>query len=106
MGLNPGQIVIIACGFLILVVILLCMGKSLLDIKNLDNTEITLDQESQMFGQRHISIIQTISLPSYENAITFQKVETVLQHQNILSYLFQQSHHLLLILFQKFETKL
>ena len=76
MGLYPGQIVIIACGFLILVVILLFMGKSLLDIKNLDNTEITLDQESQMFGQRHISIIQTISLPSYENAITCQKVET------------------------------
>ena len=76
MGLYPGQIVIIACGFLILVVILLCMGKSLLDIKNLDNTEITVDQESQMFGQRHISIIQTISLPSYENAITCQKVET------------------------------
>ena len=76
MGLYPGQIVIIACGFLILVVILLCMGKSLLDIKNLDNTEIIVDQESQMFGQRHISIIQTISLPSYENAITCQKVET------------------------------
>ena len=76
MGLYPVQIVIIACGFLILVVILLCMGKSLLDIKNLDNTEITVNQESQMFGQRHISIIQTISLPSYENAITCQKVET------------------------------
>ena len=76
MGLYPGQIIIIAGGFLILVVILLCMGKSLLDIKNLNNTEITLDRESQMFGQRHISIIQTISLPSYENAITCQKVET------------------------------
>ena len=76
MGLNPGQIITIACRFLILMVILLCMGKSLLDIKNLDNTEITVDQESQMFGQRHISIIQTISLPSYENAITCQKMET------------------------------
>ena len=82
MGLYTGLIVSIVGGFLFLVLILLCTtGKSLLD-NYLENTEIIVDQESQettqsqMFGQRHISIIQTISLPSYENAITCQKVET------------------------------
>ena len=67
-------------GFLLLVLLLLCMGKYLRD-NYLENTEITVDQESQetnsqIFGHRHISIIRTISLPSYENAITCQKVET------------------------------
>ena len=81
MELYPGQIVIIAVGFLILVLLLLCMVISLLDIKLLEHIEITVDQESretnsQMFGQRQISIIRTISLPTYENAITCQKVET------------------------------
>ena len=46
-----------------------------------ENDEITVDQESQFtnspyFGRRNISIIRTISLPSYENATTCQKVET------------------------------
>ena len=81
MELYPGQIVIIAVGFLILVLLLLCMGKSLLDIKLLQHIEITVDQESQetdsqMFGQCYVSFIRTISLPTYENAITCQKVET------------------------------
>ena len=31
---------------------------------------------SQIFGQRNISIIRSISLPSYEKATTCQKVET------------------------------
>ena len=81
MGLYTGLIVSIVGGFLFLVLIFLCsMGKYFLD-NYLENTEIIVDQESQetqsqMFGQRHISIIQTISLPSYENAITCQKVET------------------------------
>ena len=57
------------------------MVISLLDIKLLEHIEITVDQESwetnsQMFGQRQISIIRTISLPTYENAITCQKMET------------------------------
>ena len=77
------QIVVIAAfngGFLLLVLLLLCMGKYLRD-NYLENTEITVDQESQetnsqIFGPRHISIIRTISHPSYENAITCQKVET------------------------------
>ena len=81
MELYPGQIVIIAVGFLILLLLLLCMGKSLLDIKLLEHIEITVDRESQetnsqMFGQRQISIVRTISLPTYENAITCQKMET------------------------------
>ena len=45
------------------------------------NNDITVDQESQenntyLDGQRPISIIRTLSLPTYENAITCQKVET------------------------------
>ena len=83
MGLYTEQIVAIAAFngvFLLLVLLLLCMGKYLRD-NYLENTEITVDQESQetnsqMFGHRHISIIRTISLPCYENAITYQKVET------------------------------
>ena len=67
-------------GFLLLVLLLLCMGKYLRD-NYLENTEITVDQESQetnsqMFGNHQLSIIRTISLPSYENAITCQKAET------------------------------
>ena len=81
MGLYTDQIVVIAAfngGFLLLVLLLLCMGKFLRD-NYLENTEITVDQESQetnsrMFGQHHI--IRTISLPTYENAITCQRSET------------------------------
>ena len=84
MGLYTELIVVVIAtfigGFILLVLLLLCMGKYLYD-NYLENTEITVDQESQetnsqMIGHRHISIIRTISLPSYENAITCQKVET------------------------------
>ena len=73
---------VIAGGFIFLALILLCMVNAwYLNDTYLDNTGITVDHESQetnsqIFGQCRISIIRTISLPSYENAITCQKVET------------------------------
>ena len=83
MELSIGQIIGVAAfngGFLLLVLLLLYTGKFLR--KQIDeNNEITVDLEShgtnsQVFEQHHISIIRTLSLPSYENAITCQKVET------------------------------
>ena len=59
MELYPGQIVIIAVGFLILLLLLLCMGKSLLDIKLLEHIEITVDQGG--YHLQDISISQVIS---------------------------------------------
>ena len=91
MELSNGQIICIAVfngGFVLLVLLLLFLGKFLRKYSDEDfeitfdeNNEITVDQESQftnsqIFGQRQISIIRTISLPSYENATTCQKVET------------------------------
>ena len=83
MELSISQIICIAVfngGFVLLVLLLLCLGKFLRKYSD-ENNEITVDQESQFtnssyFGQRNISIIRTISLPSYENATTCQKVET------------------------------
>ena len=83
MELSISQIICIAAfnaGFVLLVLLLLFLGKFLRKYSD-ENNEITVDQESQftnshIFGQRQISIIRTISLPSYENATTCQKVET------------------------------
>ena len=83
MELSISQIICIAVfngGFVLLVLLLLFLGKFLRKYSD-ENNEITVNQESQftnsqIFGQRHISIIRTISLPSYENATTCQKVET------------------------------
>ena len=84
MELSISQIICIAVfngGFILLVLLLLFLGKFLRKYYPDENNEITVDQESQftnsqIFGQRNISIIRTISLPSYENATTCQKVET------------------------------
>ena len=91
MELSTGQIICIVVfngGFVLLVLLLLFLGKFLrkysgeeFEITFDENNDITLDQESQftnsqIFGQHQISIIRTISLPSYENATTCQKVET------------------------------
>ena len=83
MELSNGQIICIVVfngGFILLVLLLLFLGKFLRKYSD-ENDEITVDQESQFtnspyFGRRNISIIRTISLPSYENATTCQKVET------------------------------
>ena len=83
MELSNGQIICIIVfngGFVLLVLLLLFLGKFLRKYSD-ENDEITVDQESQFtnspyFGRRNISIIRTISLPSYENATTCQKVET------------------------------
>ena len=83
MELSNGQIICIVVfngGFTLLVLLLLFLGKFLRKYSD-ENDEITVDQESQFtnspyFGRRNISIIRTISLPSYENATTCQKVET------------------------------
>ena len=83
MDLSISQIICIAAfngGFVLLVLLLLFLGKFLRKYSD-ENNEITVDQESQFtnslyFGQRNISIIRSISLPSYENATTCQKVET------------------------------
>ena len=83
MELSNGQIICIAVfngGFVLLVLLLLFLGKFLRKYSD-ENNEVTVDQESQLtnspyFGHRNISIIRTISLPSYENATTCQKVET------------------------------
>ena len=83
MELSISQIICIVVfngGFILLVLLLLFLGKFLRKYSD-ENNEITVDQESQftnshIFGERHISIIRTISLPSYENATTCQKVET------------------------------
>ena len=91
MELSNGQIICIIVfngGFVLLVLLLLFLGKFLrkysgeeFEITFDENNDITLDQESQftnsqIFGQHQISIIRTISLPSYENATTCQKAET------------------------------
>ena len=83
MELSTSKIIITVVfngGFILLVLLLLFLGKFLRKYSD-ENNEITVDQESQFtnshnFGERHISIIRTISLPSYENATTCQKVET------------------------------
>ena len=83
MELSNGQIICIAVfngGFVLLVLLLLFLGKFLRKYSD-ETNEITVDQESQLtnspyFGHRNISIIRTISLPSYENATTCQKLET------------------------------
>ena len=82
MELSNGQIICIAVfngGFVLLVLLLLFLGKFLRKYSD-ETNEITVDQESQLtnspyFGHRNISIIRTISLPSYENAIICQNVE-------------------------------
>ena len=83
MELSISEIICIAVfngGLVLLVLLLLFLGKYLRKYSD-ENNEITMDQESQftnsqIFGQHQISIIRTISLPSYENATTCQKVET------------------------------
>ena len=78
MELSISEIICIAVfngGLVLLVLLLLFLGKYLRKYSD-ENNEITVDQESQIFGQRQISIIRTISLLSYENATTCQKVET------------------------------
>ena len=77
MEFATGQIICVVVfnvGFLLLVLLLLCISKFLR--KQIDeNNEITVDQESHGTNSQ-ISIIRTLSLPSYDNAITCQKVET------------------------------